>query len=408
MIYRRLSIISNRTLPTCSAHLQLHHRCICMGDHITSPKRCYNPLHMSPDVLILARRLGDLDGCQHGETEPEQWAHLLDQLFPDDEHLASMPSGGPSSDELQVPAGPDTPWMPSSLYSIPENLGTRKRRRLNNGQDDCDLTGESSSHNKTLVNHYTVEGLHWACPFYKNDASSNLSCRKFELKRIVDVRQHLRRHHPPVRCLRCFASFTSKGERDDHIRQNSCVAGRSDITSDMPKDVWDMIALRGQSERGNNDGERRWYNIWEILFPDDPHPESPYVGSEFSERLSNSSVTFQSRGHMQRLLVNYPPDQHELAYRAMQHAITEFVRYSERQAAGTEPPPSETQGTTLVSFTPLAAGLRKIIPAVPAVTDVDETKPADESHLVEGLPGPPDVQFDDIFTFTGDTPHFSL
>jgi len=272
---------------------------------------------------------------QHGETESNRWAGLLQSLFPVkepdlvDEHLASMPSGEPPR-----------------------------------------VQQDSNSHRKTPIDYQAAETRYWACPFYQNDHSLNLSCLRLELKRIVDVRQHLKRYHAPIRCPKCCDLFESKKERNDHFHLARCGTERPHLPPEMTEDMWNLIAMRGLSKkRGNSVDEQRWFNIWEILFPGTTHPDSPYVGSEFSERLSHSLDGFQSLGHMERLLMSYPSNQHELVHRAMQHAITEFAKYAVRQVSGIKPPPSESQATTLAPSVPPTTEGKEVTPTTTDLSD---------------------------------------
>jgi len=272
---------------------------------------------------------------QHGETESNRWAGLLQSLFPVkepdlvDEHLASMPSGEPPR-----------------------------------------VQQDSSSHCKTPIDCQAAERTHWACPFYKKDYSLNSSCLRLELKRIVDVRQHIKRHHLSIRCPNCHDLFKSTPERNAHVRLQRCRAKELDISYEVTEGAWDEITMRGQSkERGNNVDEKRWFRIWEILFPGISYPQSPYVGSEFSERLSNSLGSFQNLGHVGRLVMSYPSNQHELVHHAMQRAITEFAKYAERQASGIKPPPSESQATTLAPSMPPKTEGKEVTPTTTDLCD---------------------------------------
>lgn len=175
------------------------------------------------------------------------------------------------------------------------------------------------------------DNKHWACPFFKNNPDSNDSCLRIGLKRIVDVRQHINRHHMPIRCPKCRAMFGSKNEKDAHVRQRQCKKADGDASNEMNEGDWDKIAMRGQAERGKNAEERRWYKIWEILFPQDPHPESPYIGQEFDERLERAHTTFYSAGLFKSLVDRCPQEARGDLEILLPIAIKVFVAHAQRQ-----------------------------------------------------------------------------
>lgn len=157
----------------------------------------------------------------------------------------------------------------------------------------CDSQALRSGNNSTFSPHYPtnwtkplplsisqgsprVKKQSLACPFYQFKPGKYRTCWRYDLKRIEDVRQHIFREHagPEFYCARCYKILADAVSRDTHIREGSC-------------------SIRGDHEfEGTTDGQReelrkpcegkevaeQWYHMWDILFPGQPLPKSPYVG----------------------------------------------------------------------------------------------------------------------------------
>ena len=58
-----------------------------------------------------------------------------------------------------------------------------------------------------------------ACPFFKLDPNTYQDCRRYELKRVKDVKQHLHRKHSNTSCCpRCSTAFDSAESLAEHHR----------------------------------------------------------------------------------------------------------------------------------------------------------------------------------------------
>ncbi|KAK3380902.1 hypothetical protein B0H63DRAFT_560718 [Podospora didyma] len=148
----------------------------------------------------------------------------------------------------------------------------------------------------------TVEGdngrksmLHWrfACPFWKHDSNQWRDCFGYKLKRIRDVKQHLRRIHGQCcHCARCGQEFISNDQLDLHL------------VSIQPCDVrpfrrkWLSSAQKEElgTRYPNLTAEQQWYEVWNVVFPDQPKPDSPYIDSQLSEDLSSFVEFFLAQG----------------------------------------------------------------------------------------------------------------
>ena len=143
----------------------------------------------------------------------------------------------------------------------------------------------------------TAEGqrMTFACPFWKRDTSENKHCHRYTLSRIRDVKQHLHRcHKAPWYCYRCGESFLNEETQIRHIRADPpCQISRNVVANGLSETQ--LKDLRKKSDPALTE-EKQWYAIWNIVFPGDPQPSSPYIDSELSEDLSRFREFWQSPG----------------------------------------------------------------------------------------------------------------
>ncbi|KAI4862111.1 hypothetical protein F4820DRAFT_451336 [Hypoxylon rubiginosum] len=100
-----------------------------------------------------------------------------------------------------------------------------------------------------------------ACPWYKKDPLKYQDCAKYKLQRVKDVKQHIYRKH------------MQPSER------SSTEPKPDEISEDQRK------ALNENANRGKTDVEQ-WLYIWDTIFPGEPHPRSPHLGSSQEEVLA--------------------------------------------------------------------------------------------------------------------------
>lgn len=148
--------------------------------------------------------------------------------------------------------------------------------------------------------------LTWACPFYLYSRRQYRPCLQHKLSRIVDVRTHiLRKHRQASHCPNCGCIFPNDSEdtlRNNHIREQSCqrlVDGFS--YPGATADQWSEITAVGSARRQRTD-EQRWFEIWGILFPESPPPESPFVTSETAQVVMDCIWQFSEEGHIASLV----------------------------------------------------------------------------------------------------------
>lgn len=166
--------------------------------------------------------------------------------------------------------------------SRPQN----KRRKVSDG-DEHGSDDDVSNRTCAKKEHTTIPSTQQrflACPYYKLDPIKYLNCfKRFHLKRIKDVKQHLNRKHSAseLYCPTCWRTFINRVERDSHVTSRTCsIQDQPPVDGDiMNPDQQKAIAKR---DIGPHEAEQ-WYNIWRILFPGKDEPESPYLGTELQE-----------------------------------------------------------------------------------------------------------------------------
>ncbi|KAL1854060.1 hypothetical protein Daus18300_011558 [Diaporthe australafricana] len=127
----------------------------------------------------------------------------------------------------------------------------------------------------------------FACHYYLHDRIGHSECLNKRLIRLSDVRQHLleRTHKQQVHCPVCGVAFPgrtpalARQQREAHIRAATCehvpsLPSFPGITEDQEERIKQIAA----NCRGNRYTEvQRWYLIWEVLFPGEPRPDSPFL-----------------------------------------------------------------------------------------------------------------------------------
>lgn len=141
-------------------------------------------------------------------------------------------------------------------------------------------------------------GRIFTCPFVWSDAVRHRSCLKLKLKRIRDVKQHLRRaHSQPYFCPRCKAVF--KGGADSLEYQKHAMSEVRCPLQDqgeIPDGVTDsQFQSMGKSQQ---DLTKQWNHIWDIIFPNaaEARPASPFLDQRFSEEIKALVVFIQTQG----------------------------------------------------------------------------------------------------------------
>ena len=121
-----------------------------------------------------------------------------------------------------------------------------------------------------------------ACPFYKLDPMRFMSCTPFRLSRIRDVKQHLlRRHRQPPYCPVCGNIFKDPESRDIHIMARDCHSPLGGVPVNIEGVTDTQRAALSRRSDSDLDLASQWFRVWEILFPGNPRPLSPYMSTQF-------------------------------------------------------------------------------------------------------------------------------
>lgn len=124
-----------------------------------------------------------------------------------------------------------------------------------------------------------------ACPFHKRDPEIYHDCYKYELSRVKDVRQHLRRKHSrPVYCARCYKVFGSAESLENHARSAQPCELRNGPPELISEQQWEKV-MEQYLSRGKP-VEEQWMVIWDVLFPGAQRPLSPYLESHVGDVLA--------------------------------------------------------------------------------------------------------------------------
>ncbi|KAK4224381.1 hypothetical protein QBC38DRAFT_485587 [Podospora fimiseda] len=202
---------------------------------------------------------------------------------------------------------------PSSANTSPtQGSGSaRKRRRANSNGDIREDNGwnedEDYDDGKDLGNMGPPssptgprDSPLLACPFHKKDPikysmhreSGTAKKHKYRpctgpgFKSIQRLKEHLRRTHSPVQCERCKETFNpgKGGDRAESLNklaehrksENPCPLRDASLKEGVDEVQWAM--LDKQNRRKNAEAHRveKWFEIWDVLFPGVPRPESPW------------------------------------------------------------------------------------------------------------------------------------
>ncbi|KAI0107522.1 hypothetical protein GGR51DRAFT_559323 [Nemania sp. FL0031] len=129
-----------------------------------------------------------------------------------------------------------------------------------------------------------MEDRYFACPYYLRDHKNHSSCRKYELSRIRDVKQHLsRQHRRPPYCPCCYNTYDNEEARDVHVRAQQCES-RTPVGIDGVSDDQQRILRRRANPKQT--AEDQWYFIWDTLFPSAARPDTVYLDKAFSDVMS--------------------------------------------------------------------------------------------------------------------------
>ncbi|KAK1633492.1 hypothetical protein BDP81DRAFT_494783 [Colletotrichum phormii] len=153
----------------------------------------------------------------------------------------------------------------------------------------------------------------FACPYYKENHLKHLQCLRIELKRMKDVKQHLNRKHrrPSYYCPTCWMIFDQETDRDLHVAQRGCLGQEQARYEGISEEQSRQLTRKADRRLSE---EQQWFTVWDIVFPDIPHPDSPHLGNQIEESMvmihdfwGASGRSLVSRALRQRGLVSDLP-----------------------------------------------------------------------------------------------------
>ncbi|CAG9984172.1 unnamed protein product [Clonostachys byssicola] len=119
----------------------------------------------------------------------------------------------------------------------------------------------------------------FACPYFKRDPERHWRCyRKYELKRVADVKGHLERVHTlgDYYCATCFAEFPDAESWMRHTQDDTCQPPQP------PEHILTKQTFRRMNQafveaRRSSDSDK-WYLLYDLVFPGaTDRPASPYL-----------------------------------------------------------------------------------------------------------------------------------
>ncbi|KAK7972178.1 hypothetical protein PG988_006312 [Apiospora saccharicola] len=177
--------------------------------------------------------------------------------------------------------------------------GAPRKYQKGNGKDnqDPDGRGNKSLRDGTSIVSASQGDKQLVCPWFFQGRWGEVCNQK--CRRIGDVRQHIfRRHRQPLHCPSCGLTFDSEAASGAHIAQQACA--RADFYhAGVTRDQWADICARAQAppHTVNGGDEERWFQIWDIVFPGQPRPRSPYIeGTILTMQFGNIAHRFLDEG----------------------------------------------------------------------------------------------------------------
>lgn len=166
-----------------------------------------------------------------------------------------------------------------------------------NDNDDADDDGKEPKAKPKAKRRRTekTSGSMLACPFAKKDPVRWQTCYRHRLTKISYVKQHLYRAHlQPLFCHRCGKTYAKQDDLLQHLRSTPPCRVRSfaepeGITPQQRQSLSARLSSKWTDER-------RWLATFDIVFPDQPHPDSPYVNPDMSEDLSSFYQYMEKNG----------------------------------------------------------------------------------------------------------------
>jgi hypothetical protein len=187
--------------------------------------------------------------------------------------------------------GTDKQGSSTKCTSAQEGSGEKaknptKRQRSN---DDAESEDERSlKHSVKRGRKRLAEGSHrLACPFYKKEPKGYASCFRHHFLEINRMKQHLKLVHKrgPF-CLRCREDFPSNEELTTHVNHhmenNPCQKRIVDSSIALSDEKIRLLKNKVDKTLTLFD---QWYQVWDVIFPEDGRPPTCTIDPELSAAL---------------------------------------------------------------------------------------------------------------------------
>jgi hypothetical protein len=192
-------------------------------------------------------------------------------------------STGSSSDKRRASSPP-----PGN--SSKSRLPKKTRRQSANGDDEEGQGGNDDGSNPQSTPPNIAEDsqgipLSFACPFVKRYPHRYHKCYSHTLKDVARVKYHLFRdkiHRLPIYCPTCSETFSSEDLRDEHVRALNCTMKAPAKWEGITASQREQLNKRSPS---TNSAVENWNAVYQILFPGDTVPASPYIDMSLSGDL---------------------------------------------------------------------------------------------------------------------------
>ena len=190
--------------------------------------------------------------------------------------------------------GMTTPLSGSGISSL--QAPKRPLPNNNDGQDDDDDDDERAFKRPSFGSSATGYRLKFlACPFAKKDPLRYGDCYRIRIRRIQDVKQHLRRQHTPVYCRRCLKVFPAEQQLEAHQRNPTACEVKEDPKPEgiISQEQKDRLKARINPKLPIKE---QWFSIFSILFPGERRPSSPFLDGELGEEVSRFASWMEVQG----------------------------------------------------------------------------------------------------------------
>ncbi len=247
----------------------------------------------------------DLDGWKHGyQLDLLQSAEVVQSIF--HAFCASFRDhvGGGGTGERRAAQNPGLTGLPSATSS--SFKGNSKRDR----PDDPGRGDDKKRRGGITKSGYGQISKRFACPFFKRNPIRFWNCTTF--RNPADVRQHLARtaHQEPLHCPICNLEFVEDSsslspddQYEEHVRQQTCQENPDPPGWITPAQLREIAIRAGEGDTP----PKKWYIIWEIVFPDTPHPDSPFCTNPIKEIFQYATRNFTNSPHASQLLTELLP-----------------------------------------------------------------------------------------------------